>query len=187
MNPRQQRSNNSSELTLDAAERVAEKLGPGKVSLDSVAKEAGLTKGGVLYNFPSKVALIEGMLARLMQTTSNLYQQALDEAEGHPKAALQANLAVAHSLKEVNPNIAMAILTGAAQKPDLLLPLKTVLTARYQRMAEEAQGAPQAELMWLAAEGMQLLELLGIHPFSAERKEALFDYLIEQARQTTPL
>ncbi|WP_416886750.1 TetR/AcrR family transcriptional regulator [Marinospirillum sp.] len=182
MSQRKQRSNNSSEITLDAAERVAKNLGPGKVSLDSVAKEAGLTKGGVLYNFPSKTALIEGMLSRLIRTTSGLYEQSLEEVQGHPKAALVANLKVAQGINDISPQIPMAILTGVAQKPDLLKPLREVLTERYQRMAAENADSPEAEVMWLAAEGMQLLELLGIQPFTPERKEEIFAYLLEKGQ-----
>ncbi len=39
---------------LDAAERVVLRDGAGQLTMDAVAAEAGVSKGGVLYAFPSK-------------------------------------------------------------------------------------------------------------------------------------
>ena len=42
---------------LEAAAKLADDTGPGSLSLEAVAKEAGISKGGLLYHFPSKAAL----------------------------------------------------------------------------------------------------------------------------------
>jgi len=47
---------------LDAAERVVVSQGVAKMTLEEVAREAKVSKGGLLYHFPSKDALIEGMI-----------------------------------------------------------------------------------------------------------------------------
>jgi AcrR family transcriptional regulator len=36
------------------------------MTLEAVAREAGVSKGGLLYHFPSKEALIGGMIGRLI-------------------------------------------------------------------------------------------------------------------------
>ena len=38
--------------------------GVAKLTLEAVAKEAGVSKGGLLYHFSNKEALIEGMIVR---------------------------------------------------------------------------------------------------------------------------
>lgn len=43
---------------LEAALRVIEKEGITAVSFNSVAAEAGMTKAGVLYHFPSREAML---------------------------------------------------------------------------------------------------------------------------------
>ena len=40
--------------------------GAGHLTLDAVAKCAGLSKGGLLYHFPSKDLLLEAMLTRFL-------------------------------------------------------------------------------------------------------------------------
>ncbi|MGH8132733.1 MAG: TetR/AcrR family transcriptional regulator, partial [Steroidobacteraceae bacterium] len=52
------------ERLLDAAERLVLEMGAAHLTLGAVAKFAGVSKGGLLYHFPSKDALLEAMLAR---------------------------------------------------------------------------------------------------------------------------
>lgn len=47
---------------LTAATVIAVNGGPQALTIDAVAKEAKMSKGGVLYHFPSKDALIRGMM-----------------------------------------------------------------------------------------------------------------------------
>lgn len=50
---------------LDAFERLLVSEGSRAATLDAVAAEAGVSKGGLLYHFGSKDALVEGMVERL--------------------------------------------------------------------------------------------------------------------------
>lgn len=50
---------------LDAAERVLLARGQSNFTLDAVAAEAGVSKGGLLYHFASKEALLVGLVRRV--------------------------------------------------------------------------------------------------------------------------
>jgi AcrR family transcriptional regulator len=50
---------------LDAAIQVIAEGGAQRLTLDAVAKKAGVSKGGLLHHFPSKNALIAALLERL--------------------------------------------------------------------------------------------------------------------------
>ncbi len=50
---------------LDAFEELLIEHGERASTLDAVARNAGVSKGGLLYHFASKDALVEGVLARL--------------------------------------------------------------------------------------------------------------------------
>src|SRR5262245_53027732 len=58
---------NSRQAILDAAEALAMDVGANHMSLDAVAAKAGISKGGLLYQFPSKVALLKGMIERYVE------------------------------------------------------------------------------------------------------------------------
>ena len=62
------RGHNQKQVVLDAAARVVQQTGAGHLTIDAVAQEAGLSKGGVLYHFPNKRALLEGMLSSLISS-----------------------------------------------------------------------------------------------------------------------
>ena len=48
----------SREKILDAAAELVTEIGAGRLTLEAVAEKAGLSKGGLLYNFPTKEAAI---------------------------------------------------------------------------------------------------------------------------------
>src|SRR3712207_8711030 len=50
--------------SLEAAERVVARDGVARLSLDAVAGNADVSKGGLLYHFPNKDALISAMVLR---------------------------------------------------------------------------------------------------------------------------
>ncbi len=52
---------------LDAFERLLVSRGERAATLDAVAKEAGVSKGGLIYHFPSRDAMVEGLLGRLRE------------------------------------------------------------------------------------------------------------------------
>ncbi len=52
---------------LDAYETLLVDGGGAAVTLDAVAAEAGVSKGGLLYHFPSKESLVEGLAQRLQE------------------------------------------------------------------------------------------------------------------------
>jgi AcrR family transcriptional regulator len=55
------------ERLLAAARQTIRGRGITGLTLDAVAKEAGVSKGGLLHHFPSKEALVEGILKHLFE------------------------------------------------------------------------------------------------------------------------
>lgn len=47
---------------IEAAERVARRDGPGAVTVEAVIREAGVSRGGLMYHFPSKLDLIRALV-----------------------------------------------------------------------------------------------------------------------------
>ena len=57
-----------------AAAKVIERDGAGHLTLEKVAAEADLSKGGLLYHYPSKDALLQGLLLiGLLQTVIKFF------------------------------------------------------------------------------------------------------------------
>src|SRR5260370_11915203 len=50
-----------------AARRIVQRDGVAHLTIEAVAREAGFSKGGVLYHFPTKETLIEGMIHSFLE------------------------------------------------------------------------------------------------------------------------
>ena len=57
---------NSKDIILDAAEAIVCESGAAHMTLDAVAERAKVSKGGLIYNFPTKEALLQAMIGRLI-------------------------------------------------------------------------------------------------------------------------
>src|SRR3954467_14212049 len=64
---------------LHAAGAVVRRDGPQALTLDAVAAEAGVSKGGLLYHFGTKQELIEALVARWLAE----FQADIDAADPH--------------------------------------------------------------------------------------------------------
>ena len=77
---------------LDAAEARILSGGPGGLVLDTIAADAGVSKGGLLYHFPSKEALVAGLCERMLDGFERTLAS-LTEADGTPGSWTRAYLA----------------------------------------------------------------------------------------------
>src|SRR5882757_9276436 len=101
--PMKTRRANSREKILAAAADVARETGPGSLSLDAVASRAGVSKGGLLYNFPTKAKLMQGLVEDYLKK----FEQALDSraaaANGETPLAAYVRLS-ANDCEEPQPS-----------------------------------------------------------------------------------
>src|SRR6185503_1133094 len=84
---------NSRGIVLDAADALVSEVGANHMSLDAVAARAGISKGGLLYLFPSKVALLQGMLERYVERLENGANGEVDPKRNEARRLLEARLA----------------------------------------------------------------------------------------------
>ena len=60
---------------LDAADHIVASRGVARLTLEEVAREAGVSKGGLLYHFKSKDALTEAMIGRFKKNVAGGFLQ----------------------------------------------------------------------------------------------------------------
>jgi len=178
-----QQSGTARDGILDAAQRVAARDGAGHVTLDAVAREAGVSKGGVLYHFAGKDALIAGMLARLIAEFEAEIERLRAEFAGGPNPSLRAMIAACASMCDIERPVAMAILAAGAQNPDLLAPLRDSIGAHLEQLSAECADPDSACLLCAAADGMMFHHILGIAPYDAAHRARLLDRLAAMATQ----
>ena len=70
------------DAVLDAFERLLVEDGERAATLDAAARAAGVSKGGLLYHFPSREALVDGVLARFSALVDADLEVMADAPEG---------------------------------------------------------------------------------------------------------
>jgi AcrR family transcriptional regulator len=183
--PKTRRANNRRELLLDAAESVAVRFGAAHLTLDAVAKKARIAKGGLLYHFPNKEALLHALVQRAHQRYGQLLEQALADPASRGDFALAhiRSLTVAEdSLRQV----ATIIITVAATYPGLLRPLRDGLTHRYARILGPRHDGSRAIIAMLAINGLLLMEHLGVGPLSPKNRKQIIRQLQTLVEETKP-
>jgi AcrR family transcriptional regulator len=169
--------NNRRDAILEAAARVVEASGARHLTIDAVARAAGTSKGGVLYHFPSKRALLEGMLERLLEQiearTAALRAGQAESKQPALRARILAEL-------EQNPSeraMARSILAAAAEDPELLEPARRAVSKAF----EEAGRTSPSELGWvalLATEGLRFLDMLNLLPLTPQELARVHQQLL---------
>ena len=168
---KKQTSTSTRSSILDAANQVVLAEGVKSLTLEAVAREAGVSKGGLLYHFPSKQALIEGMVSQLSDMFVDRLASAFDEdnAAGEKGRWLRAYARATFAGEE------KAVATSAG----LLDPLRENFK-RWQQLAESDGLDPAlATMIRLAVEGLWFADLFGFASPTGTLRARVLDRILE--------
>jgi AcrR family transcriptional regulator len=162
---------------LDAAEAVVVDGGAPALTLDSAARRAGVSKGGVLYHFPTKESLLRGMVERLIERTETAHRAMMENQPHDPRSPLKAY--VKNSVSDPG-NIDMvsgSLLAAVADDTKLLDPVREFFLRRLPQITA-GLAFERAAVIHAATEGLWLMEVLRISPFtSAQRKKLAMELM----------
>jgi AcrR family transcriptional regulator len=156
---------------LDAAVAVIRREGAAALTLDAVAAEAGVSKGGVLYHFASKRALIDGLLQRWLDD----FESMLSDDD------LLASYVRACDLGRAAPDRVASefgMLAGMIEEPRVLAATRERQAGWMERMLAGAEDPVDAWIVRLAADGLWYSDLLGVAPPEGELRRRLIARLV---------
>jgi AcrR family transcriptional regulator len=172
----------SREAMLDAAQEVVLAGGAGKLTLDAVAKRAGVSKGGVMYNFPTKEALLKAMVERLVEHNRHAHARITASLPDRPGRSLKAYVMNSAQALDVDDKVSGALLAALNSDPALLAPVAEYFRGRFARLAADVPFE-RAALVYLATEGLWTQELLQLSPFTPRQRTQLVRMLTRMAEQ----
>jgi AcrR family transcriptional regulator len=162
---------------LDAAETVVMARGVAALSLDAVAAEARVSKGGLLHHFRSKEALLTALVERLaaeMRASYDALVALQPEGPGrHTRGVVAWALHTAPERAERDLRIAAALLSAHAHDPRLIEPVRRE-HARIRAQLEHDDLPPgHAHVVLAAADGLFLAKVFGLWAPSADQSDAI--------------
>jgi AcrR family transcriptional regulator len=176
-------SSSTREAILRGADRVVVEGGVSGLTLEAVAREAGVSKGGLLYHFPNKGALISGMIGRLVEGFTAALGRELVREKGSASGRWSRSYARASFAEDRwYLEVSGGLLAAVAEDPALLDPLRKGFEDG-QRWAERDGIDPAlATIVRLAAEGLFFAELLGFAPPQGRLRERVLEALLQLTR-----
>ena len=150
---------------LDAAEEIVLRDGVARLTLDAAAAEAGLSKGGVLYHFPTRDTLVAGMVDKIIEEFERDIDSQLTDA-GEPgsytRAYVRATMAPNAPRPDREDRLGAALIAAAAARPALLTPLQEAADRWQARIEDDGLEPTVATLVRLACDGLWLCDLFGL-------------------------
>lgn len=172
------------ERVLQAAERVVSLVGAARLTLNAVANAAGVSKGGLLYHFPSKEALLTALAQRYVDSMKDCISTANDTLSAlvHGRELKACILGV---LGDDPRSKAMgaALLAAAANDLTLLEVIRQRIADYTDEIAASNADFARAAIVTLAVDGLKFREWLRISSFSDEQREQIVDALLRIAEE----
>ncbi|CEH47434.1 TetR family transcriptional regulator [Xanthomonas citri pv. durantae] len=172
------RPSNRSKI-LEAAVRVVHRDGVTGITFEAVASEAGLTRGGMLYHFPSRDALLLGIHEYLAGQWEALLIQAAgkpaDEASERERIAAYVTACTMGASSRVELQLMLEALTS----PPMAAPWMDVIK---RWLPDIPPAAPDRAVLWvirLAADGLWVHESLSRQPLDPETRQGICRVLLD--------
>lgn len=147
------------------------------LTLDKVAKRAGVSKGGLQYHFSSKAVLLRGVCDSLREMFEPMFNEALAQEPESPKQATRAYIRVCFAKIDPRCTRAMFLLTlalpeFAREQGEWMQNLIDRDTARAPELAQ------MLLLCRFAADGLWIAETSGVLSFDEATRIALLNRLL---------
>lgn len=169
------------ELVFEACSRILRRHGLSELTLENVAEEADLSKGGLLYHFPSKESLIEALF-EYHNEKFEARLSALAEEEGDDTGAWLRAYAKACIEQIMEPGNASlyASLFAAEERYEGAHRLMRQRYIVWQQQIENSGLDPaRATLVRLAVEGLWFLEMHHYAPPDPQQREQIVDLIMQ--------
>ena len=140
--------------------------GVNAMTLEAVAARAKVSKGGLLYHFPSKDAVVQGMVSRLVSIGQQRFASGLaSEPPGpgrHARTMLGMIMDTESPLFPRLQRVAGPLLGAVSSIPNLLEPMQSFFKGVYQGMLDDGLPRDRSWLILAALDGLKFWRVFGI-------------------------
>ena len=168
---------------LEAAERVVAEVGAARLTLEGVAQTASVSKGGLLYHFPSKESLLSALAQRYVDNMERCVEEAKTKlAEDVSSRDLKACVVGMLGRDPRSKALGAALLATAANDLTLLEVIRDCIAKCTKELEENSSlHFARAAVVALAIDGLMMRESLRISAFTDTQREQIVAELIRIA------
>jgi AcrR family transcriptional regulator len=172
---------------LDAAEQLVAHHGASNLTLDAVAQAAGVSKGGLLYHYPNKEALLVAMIDRHCDELDERIARELERLPPDQKSSqLKASILGVLKRQPGKDELGAALLAAAAANPALLDGARARYAEHVAQLTASGGCFARSAVIMLAVDGLMLGEVWRLTPFTEEQRELIVQELLRLADEACP-
>jgi AcrR family transcriptional regulator len=153
------RPSTRSQLLASTAQLVLEH-GLTELTLERAAAAAGVSKGGLLYHFPTKAALVTGLIDDVLERFGAAVDE-LAEADPGPASWAHAYIDATFDAEVSRPELAAALLAGGDVDADVLGRCAHTMASWQRRLEQDGLDPATAAMVRYACDGWWALGSLG--------------------------
>ena len=163
---------------LSAAANVVLNQGASRMTLEAVAKEAGVSKGGLLYHFPSKDTLIEGMIEYMVQGLTERIRKEYEQDDFGTNQGRWLRALTKANFQSEDLELGAGLTAAVLLNPDLLEANRRAYEARQTLIEQDGVDVVWANIIRLVGDGIWFSELLGFAPPEEPLKTQIMERLL---------
>lgn len=175
------RSQRTRDAAIEAALTIITRDGPTRLTIDAIARESGISKGGVLHQFRTKEAVLKALMEHQIERSNAFFQDYLTGlSSDHKEPILEAQITTLQIAADHPKSTTFALAGAFAENPELIATLRRNERTRVDTMKKQAVDPKIALLRWSAAKGLALAAILGLCPLSEDERLSLFEFLKDE-------
>lgn len=172
---------------MNAIEAVARREGLDGLSIDAVAKEAGISKSSVLYDCGSKSALLAEFTRHQLEAHGKGCEAARARYAGQPNASFRAMIDEFRTAPtDEEMSVAMLICAGVGKDANCREVMRGKIAEETRRVIDEATDKRAVLRALLSLHGLAFLEYFGFYHFDETVRNELLDDLLAIAEKDRP-
>lgn len=170
------------QLILETAKTLVLADGFNSLTLEAVAKKAGISKGGLLYHFPNKEKLIAWLGEYIFQEFENNFSKIADsdpiQTGRWTRAFIEASKADLTENAELNVGVLASSILDSEVSESISEVYKSILT----KIQDDGLDSITVDLIRLTLDGLYYSQTLNVAPLEKQRVNEVFDQLMKMTK-----
>jgi AcrR family transcriptional regulator len=173
-----------------AAMQLAARDGLLTLTLENVAEESGLSKGGVMHHFRSKEELLSGVIAHFTDQVEREMTRLVAEDPNPTYRWVRAMLRIMTSTdhdsgsdlptRQTLEQFMLSVLAATIHNPEVVKPVQAIGQRLRGRLTSVPEEGIEQLMMWLVLDGLFLWQFVGLLSSEDPLIEQVHTHLIEK-------
>lgn len=151
--------------------------GAGALTYDNLVAKSGLTRGGILYHFPSKESMLQGLVDHFMRQELGKVEERWEKHGKTPDGLLKAEIECALEADDKDQQISVSLLPVVIQNPAMMKEIQQIVEERYKNLDQTSVGFEKAALTLLVIDAFEMSKAFGFTLLSEKKRKQVLKLL----------